>query len=152
MWVRSSTRGIRRDEVSMSRFSFSHLHSCIGSSSIRNSCLRVSSSIIMGEQFASLCGWPSRLHYFALLGITRLLHEYVDSCARRVEGKPKFKYLFPLDDEIAGRKMLSKTYRKMRATSETSDRPGVHPGEGRAARTMGSRHWLRQARIEEEIN
>src|SRR5262249_51090444 len=44
MWVRSSTSGIRRDEVSMSRFSFSHLHSCISSSLIRSSCL--SSSII----------------------------------------------------------------------------------------------------------
>ena len=31
------------------------------------------------------------------------LHEHVDSCARRVEGKPKFKYLLPLDDEIAER-------------------------------------------------
>src|SRR5215467_6700132 len=47
MWVRSSTNGIRRDEVSMSRFSFSHLHSCNNSSLIRSSCLRVSSSIIM---------------------------------------------------------------------------------------------------------
>jgi hypothetical protein len=35
MWVRSSTRGIRRDEVSMSRFSLSHLHSCSSSSLIR---------------------------------------------------------------------------------------------------------------------
>jgi hypothetical protein len=47
MWVRSSTSGIRRDEVSMSRFSFSHLHSCKSSSLIRSSCLRVSSSIVM---------------------------------------------------------------------------------------------------------
>src|SRR6266498_5986724 len=29
------------------------------------------------------------------------LHEHVDPCASRVEGKPKFKYLLPLDDEIA---------------------------------------------------
>src|SRR5262245_21183138 len=50
IWVRSSTSGIRRDEVSMSRFSFSHLHSCISSSLTRSSCLRVSSSIIMWEQ------------------------------------------------------------------------------------------------------
>ena len=85
----------------------------------------------MGEQFASLCGWPSRLHYFALLGITRLLHEYVDSCARRVEGKPKFKYLLPLDDEIAERiKPLTQTYPQERATSETIDTSGTHPEEG----------------------
>src|SRR4029434_8181077 len=32
MWVRSSTSGIRRDEVSMSRFSFRNLHSCNSSS------------------------------------------------------------------------------------------------------------------------
>ena len=65
------------------------------------------------------------------------LHEHVDSCARRVEGKPKFKYLLPLDDEIAERiKLLAKAYPKIRATSETSDTPGVHPGEGRAARTV----------------
>jgi len=50
MWVRSSTKGMSRDEVSMSRLSLSHLHSCISSSSIRNNCLRVSSSIIMWEQ------------------------------------------------------------------------------------------------------
>ena len=39
------------------------------------------------------------------------LHEHVDSSARRVEGKPKFKYLLPLDDEMAERiKPLSKSY------------------------------------------
>jgi hypothetical protein len=39
------------------------------------------------------------------------LHEYVDSLARRVEGKPKFKYLLPLDDELAERiKPLAQTY------------------------------------------
>jgi hypothetical protein len=65
------------------------------------------------------------------------LHEHVDSCARRIEGKPKFKYLLPLDDEIAGRiSMLARDYPQMRATGETSDTPGVHPGEGRAARTV----------------
>src|SRR5262249_18445224 len=47
MWVSSSTRGIRRDEVSMSRFSVSDLYSCNSSSLIGSSCLRVSSSIIM---------------------------------------------------------------------------------------------------------
>src|SRR5215468_3984464 len=65
------------------------------------------------------------------------LHEHVDSYARRVEGRPKFKYLLPLDDEIAERiKLLAKGYPTKRATSETSDTPGVHPGEGRAARTV----------------
>ena len=65
------------------------------------------------------------------------LHEHVDSCARRVEGKAKFKYLLPLDPEIAERvRLLSRDYPQMRATSETSDTPGVHPGEGRAARTV----------------
>jgi len=65
------------------------------------------------------------------------LHEHVDSCARRVEGKPKFKYLLPLDDEIAERvRTLSRAYPQERATSETRDTPGVHPGEGRAARTV----------------
>jgi hypothetical protein len=48
-----------------------------------------------------------------------------------------FKYLFPLDDEIAERvKPLSKHYPNMCATSETSDTPGDYPGEGRAAQTV----------------
>ena len=65
------------------------------------------------------------------------LHEHVDSCAHRVEGKPKFKYLLPLDDDIARRvKVLAKAYPQICPTSETSDTPGVHPGEGRAARTV----------------
>jgi hypothetical protein len=64
------------------------------------------------------------------------LHQNVDTHAHRVEGKPKFKYLLPLDDEIAARiKVLAQIYPQERATSETSDTPGVHPGEGRAART-----------------
>jgi hypothetical protein len=65
------------------------------------------------------------------------LRNRVDPSARRYEGKPKFKYLLSLDDEIAEHiKLLTKPYPKMRATSETSDTPGVHPGEGRAARTV----------------
>ena len=65
------------------------------------------------------------------------LHKHVDPCARRVEGKPKFKYLLPLDDEIAECvRTLERAYPQMRATSDTSDTPGVHPGEGRAARTV----------------
>jgi hypothetical protein len=65
------------------------------------------------------------------------LRNRIDPCARRHEGKPKFKYLLPLDDEIAERiKRLIKPYSKARATSETSDTPEVHSGEGRAARTV----------------
>ena len=65
------------------------------------------------------------------------LQKHVDPRAGRVEGKAKYKYLLPLDDEIAERvKLLSKSYPKKRATSETSDTPGVHPREGRAARTV----------------
>jgi hypothetical protein len=65
------------------------------------------------------------------------LRKRVDPCAHRYEGKPKFKYLLPLDDEIAERvRMLAKAYPQMCATGETKDTPGVHPGEGRAARTV----------------
>src|SRR4029453_16434172 len=47
---------MRRDEVSMSRFSFSHLHNYSSSSLIRSSCFSVSSSIIISEPPAlSLC-------------------------------------------------------------------------------------------------
>jgi len=59
------------------------------------------------------------------------LHEHVDSCARRVEGKSKFKYLLPLDDQIAERiKLLAKAYPNKRATSETIDTSGTHPEKG----------------------
>jgi hypothetical protein len=65
------------------------------------------------------------------------LRNRIDPSARRYEGKPKLKYLLPFDNEIAERvKLLSKSYPKKRATSDTSDTPGVHPGEGRAARTV----------------
>ena len=65
------------------------------------------------------------------------LRKRVDPNATRYEGKPKFKYLLPLDAEIADRiKPLSKPYPQTRATSETSDTPGVHPGKGRAARIV----------------
>jgi hypothetical protein len=68
--------------------------------------------------------------------IIEWLHEHVDSCARRVQGKPKFKYLLPLDNEIAERvRLLAKPYPRC-APQKTSDTPGVHPGEGRAARTV----------------
>jgi hypothetical protein len=65
------------------------------------------------------------------------LRKCIDPNATRYEGKPKFKYLLPLDDEISDRiKSLSKHYPKKRATSETSDTPGLHPGKRRAARTV----------------
>jgi hypothetical protein len=68
------------------------------------------------------------------------LRTRIDPCAHRYEGKPKFKYLLPLDDDIAKRiEPLAKNYPHIRATSETSDTPGVHPGEGRAARTVALR-------------
>jgi hypothetical protein len=65
------------------------------------------------------------------------LRNRIDQCACRYEGKPKLKYLLPLDSEIAKRiALLAKPYPNKRATSETSDTPGHHPGEGRAARTV----------------
>jgi hypothetical protein len=65
------------------------------------------------------------------------LRKRIDPNATRYEGKPKFKYLLPLDDHIAeGIKSLSRHYPKTRATSETSDTPGHQPGKGRAARTV----------------
>jgi hypothetical protein len=48
-----------------------------------------------------------------------------------LEGKRKFKYLLPLDDEIAERvRMLARAYPQMRATSETIDTSGTHPEKG----------------------
>ena len=68
------------------------------------------------------------------------LQHHVDPRAARYEGKPKYKYLLPLDDEMAERiELLSKSYPNTCATSDTSDTPGVHPGEGRAARTVALR-------------
>lgn len=65
------------------------------------------------------------------------LRKQIDPKATRYEGKPKLKYLLPLDDKIAERiKSLSKAYPQTCATSDTSDTPGVHPGKGRAARTV----------------
>ena len=65
------------------------------------------------------------------------LQKHVDPRARRLQGKPKFKYLLPLDDEIAAQvKLLSKPYPKLCATSDTIDTPGFHPGKGREIRTV----------------
>jgi hypothetical protein len=59
------------------------------------------------------------------------LHKHIDPRASRLEGKPKFKYLLPLDDEITERiRPLSKTYPNLCATSKENVAPGVHPGEG----------------------
>ena len=56
------------------------------------------------------------------------LQKHVDPNASRREGKPKFKYLLPLDDEIAQRvKPLAKTCPHERATSETIDTSGDQP-------------------------
>jgi len=52
--------------------------------------------------------------------------------------------LLPLDDEMTeGIKPLVKPYPQMRATSETSDTPGVHPGEGGVSPTVALQgpHW-----------
>ena len=67
------------------------------------------------------------------------LRKRIDPAAHRYEGKPKFKYLLPLDDKIAERvKLLSKSYTKKCATSKTSDTPGVHPGEGPGSTDRGA--------------
>jgi hypothetical protein len=53
-----------------------------------------------------------------------------------IGGSRKRRYLLPLTPEL---KILIEKMRKpypKRATSDTSDTPGVHPGEGRAARTV----------------
>lgn len=60
------------------------------------------------------------------------LRANIDPNARRIEGEPKHKYLYPLDkamrEQIAP---LAKPYPK-RAASIDSDAPGVQPGEGGA--------------------
>jgi hypothetical protein len=72
MWVSWSTSGIRRDEVSMSRVSFSHLHSCSSSSFIRNSCLRVSSSIIMRGSLRYFCQTAKQSSYWLVVLLREL--------------------------------------------------------------------------------
>jgi hypothetical protein len=79
------------------------------------------------------------------------LKKCLDPTATRYEGKPKFKYLLPLDDEIAERiKSLSKPYPKTCATTDTSDTPGVHPGKGRAARTVALQRSLYRIELKEK--
>lgn len=51
--------------------------------------------------------------------------------ATSVEGKPKFRNLRQLEDEILERaEPLAKIYPRIRATNEPSDTPGVYPGKG----------------------
>src|SRR5215470_18105168 len=59
------------------------------------------------------------------------LQKHVDPRASRVEGKSKFKYLFPLDDEVVARvKLVYKPYPKLCATSKENVAPEFHSGEG----------------------
>jgi len=59
------------------------------------------------------------------------LQQHVDPRARRLEGKPKLKYVFPLDDEIAARvKLLCKPYPKLCATSDTYRHAGIPSRKG----------------------
>ena len=59
------------------------------------------------------------------------LQKHVDPNTSRREGKPKYKYLLPLDDEMAERiKLVSKPYPQKCATSKENVAPGHHPGEG----------------------
>ena len=58
------------------------------------------------------------------------LQQHVDPHATRYEGKPKFKYLLPLDDEIAGTHQAVIETLSECATSKENVTPGVHPGEG----------------------
>jgi hypothetical protein len=60
----------------------------------------------------------------------------IDPNAVRYEGKPKFKYLLPLDEQIAERvKQLSKPYPNSPQAKRTL-RLGVHPGEGGVSPTV----------------
>jgi hypothetical protein len=64
MWVRSSTRGIGRDEVSMLCFSFSHLHSCSSSSLIPQQLLvGIVVDHHVGAVYVTFSGRPRRLHF-----------------------------------------------------------------------------------------
>jgi len=59
------------------------------------------------------------------------LQKHVDPRAKRLEGKPKFKYLLPLDVEIAARvKLLCKPYPKLCATSDTYRHAGIPSRKG----------------------
>jgi len=65
------------------------------------------------------------------------LRKHVDQCARRKEGKPKYKYLLPHDDEMAERiKLVAKPYPQKCATSKENVAPGFHSGEGGVSPTV----------------
>ena len=64
------------------------------------------------------------------------LRNKIDAAAARYEGKPKFKYLLPLDDKIAERiKLLSKRYPKCAASRDIAapDRQSGEAGEAPSA-------------------
>ena len=64
------------------------------------------------------------------------LRKRIDPNAMRYEGKPKFKYLLPFDNEVAERiRTLSKPYTHAPQVTPATP-PGVRPGKGRAARTV----------------
>ena len=69
----------------------------------------------------------------------------MDPRAARYEGKPKYKYLLPLDGDIVERlKQLSKPYPKMRRKRETSLRQTSSlemPGKHRARRSNHESYW-----------
>jgi hypothetical protein len=72
------------------------------------------------------------------------LRKHVDPHATKLEGKPKLKYLLPLDDDIAERvKRLSKSYPKTCVTSKENVAPGFHPGEGGVIPTVALQSFNR---------
>jgi hypothetical protein len=59
------------------------------------------------------------------------LRQHIDAHAKRYEGKPKLKYLLPLDDDLLDSiNRLAKPYPTKRVTSKENVAPGFHPGEG----------------------
>lgn len=75
----------------------------------------------------------------------RQLRKRVDPSPRRYEGKPKFKYLLPLYDEIAERVTpLSKPYPQCAASRDIAA-PDLQSGEtGEAPRARRSSHIVDQ--------
>jgi hypothetical protein len=69
---------------------------------------------------------PQAVHFTRAVSDIDWLRSHLGPCARRYEGKPKFKYLLPLDEIGERIKPLTKAYLQKCATSETSDTPGVH--------------------------
>lgn len=68
------------------------------------------------------------------------LQQHVDPRAARYEGKPKYKYLLPLDEEIAERvESLSKSY-PTAPQAKKSLRLASNPGEGGVSPTVALQH------------